>query len=177
MTYFEIYNTLLELTFLLQKVFHILLGWGASGFAQTPTFLENMLIFMSSLFLPSVPLPLCHVKHTPAPLHVYQWQMEDSGLRGQEEESGALRLRAYRLQRLQAQGPPAKESCDKSGLKNGYIRMGEAGGRQLAVLFSPACCCITMHIPTAHLMKIGLAAEKDISSLKSSGKEETFSVQ
>lgn len=51
---------------------HIFLGRGVPGLVQTPTSLENMLIFVSSLFSPQSPLPLCHVKHTQALLHVYQ---------------------------------------------------------------------------------------------------------
>lgn len=84
--------------------------------------------------------------------------------------------KACRLQWLQAQGPPGKESCDKSGLKNEYIHMRQAGVRQLDAWFSPACGCINTHI--AHFMKMKFKfVENNISSPTSLGIKENVSAQ
>lgn len=136
-------------------------------------FLANTLIFVSSLFPPSL-FVIWGADQLFCMFTNDKWRT--LVFRGMKTNQVCYGFGGYQLRWLQAQGPAAEEIWDKPGLKNERSHMGRGGGgKELAALFSPACCCITMHNPKAHFMKMDLAVEKDISSLGAARKH--FCVQ
>lgn len=94
-------------------------------------------------FFPLLHPLLFHKRHTLALLHVYQWQMEDSGLQGHEEESGALR--PIGSSGFKPRGHRQRRAVISPGWRMNTFAWDEQE-RDTAALFPPACCCITIHI-------------------------------